>query len=203
MSSETISSSDTPSSSSSSSSSSSGYSHGPDDVLVESIKLGNTAYEMKINKDITIVSTVLPKNATNKKIVWTSSDEEVATVDQDGKVHSLTPGQTTIKAMATDGTDIFAEAVVTVVAIEVTSISLTQQTINIHEGEKFYISYSLYPSNASYKQVTFEITDKTILSVNENNQFTALKVGYTTVKLQTSNPDTPNIHAQRSRRPHD
>ena len=193
VSSETISSSDTPSTSSSSSSSSSGYSHGPDDVLVESIKLGNTAYEMKINKDITIVSTVLPKNTTNKKLVWTSSDEEVATVDQDGKVHSLTPGQTTIKAMATDGTDIFAQAVVTVVAIEVTSISLTQQTINVHEGEKFYISYSLYPSNASYKQVTFEITDKTILSVNENNQFTALKVGYTTVKLQTSNPEVSTI----------
>ena len=189
VSSETVSSSETPSSSTPSSSSSSSYSRNPDDVLVESIKLGNTSYSMNINKTITVVSTVLPNNATNKTLEWSSSNGEVATVDELGKVHSLTPGQTTIKAMATDGSGIFAEALVTVNAIEVTSIALTKQTLNVHEGEKFYIGYSIYPSNASYKQIEYTISDETVLKVDDNGQFTAIGPGYSTVKLQTTNPE--------------
>ena len=175
--------------SSSSESSSSTYSHDPDDILVEEIKLGNSTYEMNINKEKVIVATVLPSAASNKRLVWSSSNEEVATVDNEGRVHSITAGETIIKAMATDGTGVFAEAKVIVQAIKVTNITLTKQTLDVHIGEKFYISYSIYPSNASFKQISYEIANKDILSVDENGQFTPLDVGYTTVKLQTTNPE--------------
>ena len=175
--------------SSSSESSSSTYSHDPDDILVEEIKLGNSTYEMNINKEKVIVATVLPSAASNKRLVWSSSNEEVATVDNDGRVHSITAGETIIKAMATDGTGVYAEAKVVVQAIKVTNITLTKQSLDVRIGEKFYISYSIYPSNASYKQISYEIANKNILSVDENGQFTPLEVGYTTVKLQTTNPE--------------
>ena len=183
------------SSSSSSSSSTSRYSHGPNDTLVESITLANTTYSMNVNKNITIVATVLPKDATNKKLIWTSSDPEVATVDSTGVVHSVKPGVVTITAMATDGTDIVAFATVTVNAIEVRSITITKSQLTYHVGEQFYIDYSIYPSNASFKQVTYEIADKTVLTVDDNGLFTPIDSGHSDVMVYTTNP---NVYARCS-----
>ena len=50
-----------------------------------------------------LTATVIPDNATNKTVSWSSSDEAVATVDQDGKVTGVGAGETTITATAEDG----------------------------------------------------------------------------------------------------
>ena len=190
-SSETISSSETSSeapSSSSSSSSESKYSHNPGDTLVTSVKFTNHEYSMNVNKNITILTTVLPEDATNKKLVWSSSDTSIATVDKNGKVHSVYPGTVTITAMSTDGTDVTDSALVTVNAIEVTNIKLTKSYLKYDLGNTFYINYTLTPSNASFKKIDYEIEDETILKVDDNGLFTPIGVGTTKVTLRTSNP---------------
>ncbi len=170
-------------------SSESHYSHNPDDVLCESVTFRNTSYSMNINKTITIVATVLPRAATNRTLVWTSSNEDIATVSEEGKVTSHAPGTVTITAMTTDGTDITASATVTVNAIELEGIVVANKNLEYRLGETFYIPYSLQPANTSFKTVTFEIDDESILSVDENGQFTAIGVGRTNVSICTVNPD--------------
>ena len=164
-------------------SSESHYSHNPDDVLCESVTFKNTSYSMNINKTITIVATVLPRAATNRTLVWTSSNEDIATVSEEGKVTSHAPGTVTITAMTTDGTDITASATVTVNAIELEGIVVANKNLEYRLGETFYIPYSLQPANTSFKTVTFEIDDESILSVDENGQFTAIGVGRTNVSI--------------------
>ncbi|WP_423219669.1 Ig-like domain-containing protein [Clostridium hydrogeniformans] len=60
-----------------------------------------------------IIATVLPKDATNKKVTWSSSDESIATVDQEGNVKALKVGQATITAKL-DGTELTATCKVNV-----------------------------------------------------------------------------------------
>ncbi|NLU47396.1 MAG: Ig-like domain-containing protein, partial [Syntrophomonadaceae bacterium] len=48
-------------------------------------------------------ATVSPSNAANKKVFWTSDNEEVATVDEDGRVTALAVGNATITATTEDG----------------------------------------------------------------------------------------------------
>lgn len=82
-------------------------------VKPQSITLDKTAIDLlKGNKD-KITATVLPEDASNKKVVWSSSDETIATVDQEGNVTALKSGQVDITAKV-DGTDLSASCKVIV-----------------------------------------------------------------------------------------
>ena len=76
----------------------------PAKVLVQSVDIDSvtTAIESK-GGTYQFTSKVLPANATNKTLKWTSSNPKVATVDQNGKVTGISEGRVTITAEATDG----------------------------------------------------------------------------------------------------
>lgn len=75
---------------------------GRDTVHVESISLDKTELELTEGDTATLVATVLPENADNKNVIWTSSDESVATV-YDGKISAIHTGSVIISAKADDG----------------------------------------------------------------------------------------------------
>ncbi len=50
-----------------------------------------------------LTATVLPTNATNKNVTWSSSDPYVATVDQNGNIKAIKVGATTITVTTEDG----------------------------------------------------------------------------------------------------
>ncbi len=80
---------------------------------VKSVTLDKTVVEAEEGSTVTLVATVLPEDATDKTLVWSSSDEAVATVDEQGVVTIHTPGEAVITATTTDGTDLKAECVIT------------------------------------------------------------------------------------------
>ena len=61
-----------------------------------------TTAEIKVDETVTLTATVLPENATNKTVTWTSSDETVAIVDTNGKVTAVKAGTVIITAVAND-----------------------------------------------------------------------------------------------------
>ena len=65
-------------------------------------------------KSLTLEAKVLPEDATDTRIVWSSSDEKVATVDEKGVVTPVGVGEVTIKATAKDDETKFAEQKLTV-----------------------------------------------------------------------------------------
>ena len=72
--------------------------------LVTSITLDKTELEIYVGDDpAELVATVLPEDATNKSLSWTSSDTSVATVDEEGRVTAVSSGFATITATACDG----------------------------------------------------------------------------------------------------
>lgn len=70
-----------------------------DTVAVASVTLSPTSISLKVNQEKTLTATVLPENATNKTVTWTSTDAQVASV-ADGKVKGLKAGTAKIKATA-------------------------------------------------------------------------------------------------------
>ena len=69
------------------------------DVAVTDVKITSTVTEVTVGKTITLTAEVLPADATNKTVTWTSSDNTVATV-KDGVVTGVKAGEATIKASA-------------------------------------------------------------------------------------------------------
>ena len=69
-------------------------------VLVESISLDGSKTDMILGESMTLNAAVLPDNAENKALTWSSSDESVATVDQEGNVLAVGSGSATITAVS-------------------------------------------------------------------------------------------------------
>ncbi|WP_326514173.1 Ig-like domain-containing protein [Clostridium intestinale] len=84
-------------------------------VVINEISLNKTSLSLNIGQTEDLIATVKPDNAENKKVIWASSDETVATVDENGKVTAIKAGNVTITAKTTDGTNLTATCDVTVV----------------------------------------------------------------------------------------
>ena len=86
-----------------------------DVVPVESVSLDKTEYTFNtIGNTLTLTATVLPADATDKSVSWSSSGDAVATVDASGKVTAVSNGTAIIKAEAKDGSGKYASCSVTV-----------------------------------------------------------------------------------------
>lgn len=64
----------------------------PEEILVKSVTLSQTSLELTEGEQAPLEATVLPENAADKSIVWTSSRESVATVTPDGIVDAISAG---------------------------------------------------------------------------------------------------------------
>lgn len=141
---------------------------------VESITLDKSAAEMILGDEIILTATVKPDNATNKSIIWTSSDKSVATVT-DGKVTAVNGGTTTITATTEDG-GLTAECEISVI-VPVQDINLSHSNVKLVEGDEFTLSATVIPDNATNKEVTWRSSDESVVTVSKDGVITAIKAG--------------------------
>ncbi len=86
-------------------------------VLVESVAISDKSVDMNENETYQLSALIFPENATYKTLLWQSSDEDIATVDENGLVTSYgNPGTVEISATTRDGSDLTASCTVTVAA---------------------------------------------------------------------------------------
>ena len=110
--------------------------------LVTSITLDEQEMTLNVGEERTLAATVLPDDADYKTVLWTSSNPEVASVDASGLVTALSHGTTTITATTTDGSNLSATCLVTVVEEPVFTAGDVNDDGDINIGD--------YASVASY-----------------------------------------------------
>lgn len=76
-------------------------------IIVSSIELSETEATMEVGEDLTLTASILPDNANNKSVDWTSDNTDVATV-VDGKITAVSPGECNITCASTDGSNVSA-----------------------------------------------------------------------------------------------
>ena len=102
---------------------------------VAGISFDKTTLIIAVGSEETISASVMPLGATNKQLSWTSSDEEVATVEN-GVVTAVSVGTATITASATDGSGVTATCQVTVTANKEAAIAALQALVD--EAQALY-----------------------------------------------------------------
>ena len=153
-------------------------------VDVTEVSLDKTTADLTLGGSITLTPTVAPENATNQNVTWTSSDEEVATVTEDGTVTAVGPGTATITCTTEDG-EKTASCTVTV-TVPVSGVSLNQSKVTITIGSTYTLKPEITPENASDKSVTWTSSHTDVATVSEDGKVTALKVGTTDVLCTTN-----------------
>ena len=153
-------------------------------VSVTNITLSSESISLVEGDSETLTATVSPSNATNKKVIWTSTDGSIASVDN-SRVTALKPGNTTIKAKSDDGGKT-ATCQVTVKAevYNVESVSLDKTNITLTEGDSKTLTATVYPDNATNKNVSWKSSDESVAAVS-NGTVTALKAGTATITVTT------------------
>ena len=147
------------------------------DIEVSSVTLNKTSAQLKAGETVTLTATVMPDNATDKTVIWSTSDASVATIS-DGVVKAIKLGTATITAKAGDKS---ATCAITVVATTVTSVTLNKTSASLKVGEKVTLTATVKPNDATDKTVTWTTSNATVASVSNSGLVTAKKVGTATI----------------------
>ena len=145
-------------------------------ITVTSIILSQTTLSLTTGNSQTLTATVLPSDATNKNVSWSSSDENVATVDQTGIVTAVGTGTCTITCAATDGSGVSATCNVSVTQL-VTGITLSQSFLSLNTGNSQTLTATVQPSNATNKNVSWSSSDENVTMVDQTGVVTAVGIG--------------------------
>ena len=154
-------------------------------IAPTSVTLNYDTGSVLIGKSLTLTAMVLPTNATHKAVTWTSSNESIASVSDDGKVTAKAPGIAIITGKTINGlTD---TCTVTAVEILPTSIILTPAEKTLSVGESFSIMAKLLPGTATNRRVTWSSSKTSVASVDSSGKVTAHSKGTATITAETVN----------------
>lgn len=132
---------------------------------VGKVSLNKVALELKVNESEQLIANVSPDNADNKALTWSSSNNQVATVDANGNVQALKAGDAWIKAVSVDNTEAKDSCKLTVIQ-PVTGITISQPTIQFTNiGENIQLEVTVLPEDASNKEVTWTSSNESVCMV--------------------------------------
>ena len=155
-------------------------------TLSTSIALNKTSASLKVTETLTLVATVLPENATNKSVIWKSSNEAVAVVDENGVVTAVGVGEAIITATTTDGSNLSASCKVTVVPTLAETITLDKTEISLEATETATLVASVLPELTTDKSVEWSSSDETVVIVDENGVVSAIALGKAIITATTT-----------------
>jgi len=128
------------------------------------------------NNTVTLTATVLPSNASNKAVTWSSSNNAVATVSSSGVVTPIAAGIALVTVRTVDGG--YADTcVVTVTTQEVTGISLSSSGQTLNVAGTLTLNPIITPSDASNKTVIWSSSNTAVATVSSSGVVTAIAPG--------------------------
>ncbi|MDO4356092.1 MAG: Ig-like domain-containing protein, partial [Clostridia bacterium] len=152
---------------------------------VTSIKLNKSALSLVRTKTAKLKATVSPSKATDKGVIWLSSDPSIATVSSNGTVTGVKAGTVTITAFASNG--MYKSCVVSVTPLAVSSVKMNKRSASLTFGATGQLTATVSPANADNTAVKWTSSNPAVVSVDESGHVTALKSGSATITAQTAN----------------
>ena len=161
----------------------------PESMLVDVTEVRLNKDKMTIEKGTreTLTATIFPDDATNKSLVWTSSNKNVAIVNANGRVTGLSAGKATITVTTVNaGETATCEVTVTEPEIvRVTGVRLNSSSLSMEKGQSQVLSETITPSNSSNQNVTWTSNNENVVVVNQNGKVTAIGEGTAVVTVRT------------------
>lgn len=159
------------------------------EIHIDSITIdGDQEFEMVKNQTKNLSAKINPDNTTDddKNITWTSNKEDVAKVDNNGKVTALKEGEATITAkVGTHETSVK----VNVKEIHIDSVVINELDDEFTRGDEFKFSASYTPENTTdeNKTVEWSSSNTDVGTIDQEGNFVALKEGTTTITAKIGN----------------
>ena len=152
---------------------------------IEDIKLNAQNLSLNVGDEKQLKVSFTPTDADNKEVLWTSSDEEVATVSKEGIIIGQKAGTATITVTAAENEDIKDECEVTILQ-PVTGITLDHNELTFANiGETTQLTATVLPEDASNKEIRWSSSKENVCTVSSNGTIIALDNGVSVIMATT------------------
>ncbi len=161
---------------------------------VTRVSLDKAYLAMLVGDSVELKATVEPKSATYGKVAWTSSDDKVALVDEDGFVTAIAPGTATITAQALDNSGKKAVCYVTVSnRVPATGVTLANKSLVMVPGEDKTVQAVLAPVNST-DRLSWSSDNVAVAKVDaKTGKITAKSIGTANITVMTASGKTATI----------
>ena len=133
-----------------------------------------------------LTAEVIPSYADNTRVKWKSSDENVVTVDEKGKVTAVGNGTATITVTSVSGNYTATVAVTVKIPVEIEKISIEAEKETLTKlGESTGLKVKIEPENADAQKLIWKSENEMIAAVDENGKVTAIGNGMAIITVTT------------------
>lgn len=151
---------------------------------IDSVVINKTETKIEVGKTDKIDIKITPEDATYKEFTWTSSDNNIAKVEN-GLITGMNIGECEIKAI--DYTKaISITCKVEVIPVEIESLLLDETSVTLGKGQKYILLSSYTPNNATNTDIVWSSSDSNIIKVDKG-KITAVNTGTATVTITSTN----------------
>jgi len=155
-------------------------------IPIKSVTLSKKELVVKKETSNSLRAIINPSNTTDdKKLTWTSSNNEIITVSSTGVLTARKPGTAVITVTTSNG---ISESCNVTVISEITSVALNRTAMSIEEGASDTLRATINPSDTTdSKELTWKSSNTSVATVDQNGVVTAVKKGVATITVQTVN----------------
>ncbi|MBR1685986.1 MAG: Ig-like domain-containing protein [Clostridia bacterium] len=146
----------------------------------ESITLKSSSEIIAVGYNRSLQATVLPNNTNDKIVIWSSSDEKIAKVNQNGYITPVKAGECEITATAKSNPAVFAVAKITITQ-PVTKIAFTEREVSVNVGESVQLYWNVEPADVTDDTLSFSVNNQKVASVDASGLVTGIARGDVTV----------------------
>ncbi len=164
----------------------------PEASLIKSITLDvSSTLPLPVGMDTTLVCHIeAPEGLEDRTLLWKSSDESIATVDQNGKITGVATGDATVTVTPEIGFGATATVTVHVVPelIKAQEVKITnpKEGEDIYETDKIQLATEILPADHTYDYLAWSSSDENIATVDKDGLVTCLKAGKVTITASTN-----------------
>jgi uncharacterized protein YjdB len=154
-------------------------------VPVTGVSVNPSSANLAAGESVTLSAVIVPANASNKNVSWSSSNPAVANVDASGVVTGISEGVADITATTTDG-GLTASCEVTVYNVAVSGVTVSPATATLSLGSTTTLSATVLPANATNKTVTWSSSSTGVATVSTSGVVTGMAAGTAVITATTA-----------------
>ena len=161
-----------------------GNNGGGNSVAVTGVKLSQNKLTLKKDDSFTLVATLEPSTASNKTVMWTTSNDAVVSVSDNGVIQAKAVGVAVITVTTQEGAfTATCEVTVTEEDVVLTGLRLSPSETRLKVGGEATLSVTYEPAGATQREVTWSTSDAAIVTVDEHGKVKAIAAGEATITV--------------------
>lgn len=157
---------------------------GKEPIRVTEVKLPDTQ-DITLGEELYLKAQIIPENASITDLIWESSDNNIVTVDSDGKIKAINKGECTVTVTTIDGNYQAKCHIRVKMPTEVSGILINPEKTEMLLGSTSQLTATVLPATAINKRIQWSSSNESIVSVDQNGNITANAVGSANITAKT------------------